>query len=365
MKDRRLFAGALLTVLAGFGTAFGQSTITTADKYLITAKAGGVNEVAGDVTVERNNGLSGRLLKGDEVQTGERVTTGAQSRAEILMNPGSYIRIGENTSFEFVSTHLDDVRVKMHSGSAILEVFGGEGFKVDLSADTARFTILDSGIYRIDANGNGNSMVAVWKGKLRPAAERETVGGGKLVSFNGASYVVTRFDRDDKDELAVWSRNRSKELSKISASLRPDRLRDPLVNSFYGRRWDMYNSFGLWVYDPTFRSFCFLPFGDAWSPYGFGYGRPLWYYNLPVAIYNQPPPRDWRGSNVKSSSGTVTPSSTAREPGKVRSDNSNRDVYRAIPRGRPAEPQFDPPRVQQMALPPLMPQETKHVTRKP
>ncbi len=41
----------------------------------------------------------------------------------------------------------------------------------------------------------------------------------------------------------------------------------------------------------TFGSYCFLPFGYGWnSPYGYSYGRDLWYFRLPSVIYNQPPP---------------------------------------------------------------------------
>jgi hypothetical protein len=59
---------------------------------------------------------------------------GPDGKAEVLMNPGSYIRLGANSSFEFESTDLDDVRIKMHSGSSMLEVFGVEDFDVSVTA---------------------------------------------------------------------------------------------------------------------------------------------------------------------------------------------------------------------------------------
>ena len=334
--------------------------VTTSQKYLITAKAGGVNLVEGDVTISRVSGRSGILIKGDEVQIGERVTTGNDGRAEILMNPGSYIRLAPDSSFEFASTDLDDVRLKMLKGSAILEVFGGDGFHIDLSADTARFTLLETGVYRINATPNGPSTVAVWKGKLRAGLDSsDSIGRGRIVSYDGKTYAITKFDRDDQDAFAMWSRDRSKELSKISATLRPDRLRDPLINSFYGGRWDLFNSFGLWVYDPFFRSYCFLPFGYGSSPYGFGFGRPIWYYNLPVAIYNQPPPavpgagtgkragRDQRP--VEPGRATSTTTQRTRDSGDYK--RSARDSVRStirdtMPRSEPSEPRLSFPRVE-------------------
>jgi hypothetical protein len=345
MKIRYQIIGVLISAVFGV-TVFGQTNITASEKYLITAHAGGVNAITGEVMVEKADGKVARLIKGDEVKIGERVTTDADGRAEILMNPGSFIRLGANSSFEFVSTDLDDVRLKVHKGSAILEVLGTEGFHVDLSTDTARFTILDSGVYRIDADPNGGALVAVWRGRLRAGNERETIRGGKQVIFDGKTYIVNKFDRDEKDDLAFWSRERSKELSRISASLRPKQLRDPLINSFSRNRWDLYNSFGLWVYDPFFRSFCFLPFGYGWSsPYGFGFGRSIWFYNLPVAIYNQPPPA---GTKAQIPVVPVEPSRSIAPPRDARkiSDSGSSDNFRGVPRERPAEPRFDTPRIE-------------------
>ncbi|MCV5132938.1 FecR family protein, partial [Escherichia coli] len=69
------------------------------DKWMISARAGGVNYVEGDVAVVRSNARSGRLLKGDMVEIGDRVSTGTSGKAEILMNPGSYIRLAGNSAF--------------------------------------------------------------------------------------------------------------------------------------------------------------------------------------------------------------------------------------------------------------------------
>jgi hypothetical protein len=340
MKTRDLFAGAFVAALVFLVCpSFAQNKVPVADKYLITAKAGGVNEVSGEVTVEHLGGRVGLLVKGDEVEIGERVSTGADGRAEILMNPGSFVRLGANSSFEFASTDLDDVRLKIHKGSAILEVFSAEGFYVDLSTDTARFTILDSGVYRIDANPNGTSTVAVFRGKLRAGQNtKDSLGGGKQAYFDGKVYVVTKFDRDNKDELALWSRDRSRELSKLSASLTKDQVRNPLISSFNNNGWNLYNSFGLWVFDPTRRSYCFLPFGWGWySPYGFGYGRPIWAYNLPSKIYREPPPAGSIRRDPSEPGRTVV---IGGNPGKIADGPSGRDTIRTIPNGGPSEPIF-------------------------
>jgi hypothetical protein len=301
---------AVLAVCAASGLAQKVS-----DKYLISAKAGGVNEIVGDVTVERAGGRVGRLFKSDEVQVGEKVSTGADGKAEVLMNPGSYIRLGANSSFEFESTDLDDVQIKMHSGSAMLEVFGAEDFDVTLTAGASKFTLLETGIYRVDVAADGNGSVSVIKGKVRTGnASDKAVGKGKRAQFAGSGYAVAKFDRDEKDELELWSKERAKGLSKLSASLKRDTLRDPLISSFWGGRWNLYSTFGLWVYNPFTRSHCFLPFGHGWySPYGYGFGRPIWNFGLPTAIYRQPPPPSYQGSSRPSNTNRTTDPNTDRK----------------------------------------------------
>ena len=113
---------AIFAVVIGLCLSYGllaqsrTSTSPVADKYIISAKAGGVNFVEGTVTVIRATGRSGILLKSDRVEIGDRVTTGADGRAEVLLNPGSFIRLGKNSSFEFGSTDLEDLQIRLDSG---------------------------------------------------------------------------------------------------------------------------------------------------------------------------------------------------------------------------------------------------------
>jgi len=72
MRNGSVRVGAVVALFACAALCIAQST-PVSDKFIISAKAGGVNAVFGDVTVEREDGRTGRLLKGDEVQIGERV----------------------------------------------------------------------------------------------------------------------------------------------------------------------------------------------------------------------------------------------------------------------------------------------------
>ncbi|MCA1625897.1 MAG: FecR family protein, partial [Acidobacteria bacterium] len=262
------------------------------DLYVISAKAGGVNYVEGQVSVTQRNNRNGLLLKGDTVEVGETVSTGTDGKAEILLNPGSYIRLAENSSFAFSNTSLDDLQLKLNRGTALFEVITDDEFKITVKAPKANFYIVKSGVYRVDVANDGAGKIEVWKGTAQignsPVVE---VKAGRTATVNGNQVAVSKFDRGDKDALEMWSKSRAKELAKLNSRLQKNDVRNTLMSSFVRRGWNMYDSFGLWVLDPFSRAYCFLPFGYGWSsPYGYGYGRDIWYYRLPQVVYNQPPP---------------------------------------------------------------------------
>src|SRR5687767_2574991 len=96
-----------------------------ADARVISARAGRVNFVSGDVRLRRADALETRLLTAeDELKSGDTVITGAAGRVEILLNPGSYFRAGGGTEFTLAEADLDDLRVELVRGSAVVEATG-------------------------------------------------------------------------------------------------------------------------------------------------------------------------------------------------------------------------------------------------
>jgi hypothetical protein len=84
-----------LVALAVFLAPLGQAQ--NREKFGISAKAGGVNSVTGRVMVARVGQAPQLLSSQDDLASGDVVTTGANSQAEVLLNPGSYLRVAENT----------------------------------------------------------------------------------------------------------------------------------------------------------------------------------------------------------------------------------------------------------------------------
>jgi hypothetical protein len=306
-------AVSLIGVLFSVAVPAQDSRVLSAagDKYVISAKAGGVNFVEGNVTVVRKNGKSGFLLKGDEVDIGDKVTTGANGKAELLLNPGSYVRLGGMSAFEFTTTSLDDLHLKLNGGSAIFEVFASEDFKVTVNTPKGKMSLIQSGIYRVDVLNDGVARITVTKGRAQLGdIDATIIKTGRQAIVNGNQSDIAKFDSDNKDGLDVWSKARAKELSRISKEVQTAGMRNSLMRSFLGRGWNLYSSFGLWAFDPFNRSYCFLPFGHWNSPYGYGFGPNIYWYNLPPVVYTPP---------ANNPTQQITPiAQTPRNPGGIR-----------------------------------------------
>lgn len=283
------FAGILSLVTA---SAFAQDkpdgkvVSAAGDIYVVSAKAGGISFVEGKVSVERKNGRSGLLLKGDSLEIGDKVLTAADGKAEILLNPGSYLRLGGNSEFSFIETDLEKLKLGLTKGSGIFEVYAADDYKVTVQTPKNNYYFIDSGVFRLDVSG-ANEMLSVWKGLAQVGDSYvNVVKPGRRAVLKGDNFEIAKFDRDESDALDKWSKLRSKELAQINKKLQRDLLRSSLLESYRNQSWGFYDSFGLWVYDPIRGMYCFLPFGRGWrSPYGYGFGYSIWDYNYPWTYY--------------------------------------------------------------------------------
>lgn len=321
--------------------------------YVISAKAGGINYVEGKVTVSREKEKSGYLIKGDLIEIGDKVITGAEGRAEVLLNPGSYVRLDKNSEFEFVTTALDDLEVKLNRGSAMFEVFAADDFKVTVNANNNKFYLVDTGIYRIDVLADGNSKIAVWKGKAE-LEDSTKVKKSRETTVGSGQTQVAKFDRDDKDDFEQWSKDRAKLLAKANSDLERQGLRDSLISSYSRSPWSVYDSFGLWAYSPAYGSYCFLPFDYGWySPYGYGFGRSFGYFRLPryIDIYQPIRTNTTNGTSTNTGNGTRRdarnqgfgiPSVPSRTPGQTVQPAPRREVQ---PQGFPTQQPSFPTRL--------------------
>jgi hypothetical protein len=293
------------------------------EKFVISAKAGGVNSVSGQVTFQHRGAKDWQPLTAkDDLDSGDVVRTGTDGLVEVLLNPGTYLRLPENSEFELTNAALDDLHVKLSKGSAIVEAAGIDGGEMLIRCDTPQTTValVRSGIYRINLSPSGQTEVIVRNGRALVGNEGLKVkGGNKVLVGGGAPVELAKYDKKNQDQFDLWSKERAQTLAKANEKL-SERTLNGFFSSYTRSDWaNLYDGSqaGIWFFNPRSRCYTFLPFSQGWgSPYGHSYMTSIYYFprfNNPY--YNgQPRPHisngAGRGGATGGNSGPVRTSPT-------------------------------------------------------
>ena len=300
---RTLVAGLAVSALAAT-CGFAQSVIS-AHSGVIHYTEGKV--LLNDKVYEAKTSEFGDLKDHSVLKTEE-------GRAELLLTPGVFLRVGENSSIRMVSNRLSDTRVEVLSGEALVEC--DELLKdnqVTILYKDATVAITKHGLYRFDVPParlrvyDGEAIVHNPSGQL-------TAKKGQEVMLNDGALMASKFDAKTGDELMRWAARRSGYISMANvASARSA--------GTYG------SSFGGWTFNPWFGMYTFIPMnGILYSPFGYPFWSPyaayMWapYYSgyyyggyygyTPTTTANSfHPVGRWNSSNPYSGS------RTARAPG--------------------------------------------------
>lgn len=197
------------------------SAQSSRDKFVISAKAGGVNAVTGRATM-RAHGESEwqQLTIKEDLEAGDLVRTGSDGRVEMLLNPGSYLRIGENSEVELSDNSLQNLEVRLIRGTAIVEATGFDGAEllINITTPHTRMAIVRKGLYRVSVVPGNATELIVRKGRVMLDGSHTKVNGGNKVVFSSTSVSVAKLRDADKDpdSLEAWSKDRSKTVAQAN-----------------------------------------------------------------------------------------------------------------------------------------------------
>jgi hypothetical protein len=187
--------------------AFGQAVIST-HSGLVHFFEGAVF-VAGQ-PLESHFGKFTAIPEGAELRT-------EQGRAEILLTPGVFLRVGEKSSFRMVSTALASTKVELLSGSAMVEsADAAPGTSVTFIYRTWTVRQVREGSYRVDADP---PRVQVRGGKVEVAAAGDapvTVEQGNDLPLEGV-LAPEKSALDAPDSLRDWAEGRAQSISADNA----------------------------------------------------------------------------------------------------------------------------------------------------
>lgn len=279
-----LFVGVSGGFLALAGLAFAQSAIS--------AKSGMVNYVEGKVLldgkpVEMKFGVFPQMKNESQLRTEE-------GRAEILLSPGAFIRVAENSGVKMVSDRLTDTRLEFLSGSAVVECAElAKDEALTITYKDATISLLRNGFYRFDSDP---AQLKVYDGEasVTRAGTTQTVRHSHLLPLEGPA-VAAKFDDQAGDSLTSWARRRSEYVATANISAAREAGR-------YGSGW----ASGGWAWSPYFGMYTYVPMDGFYSNY---WGYRFW---SPSDVYSIYPPSHggWSGpgyssANVQSATGSA------------------------------------------------------------
>jgi len=252
----------------------------TARENAHPARPGSVNYVEGVAS------LDGEALKADSAGSVEmakhQVLTTEAGKVEVLMTPGVFLRVGDNSSLKMLSPELADTIVQLDKGQAFVEVLDiRKENNIRVNQNDASAKLLNKGLYEFDADHN---EIRVFKGKAEVYAgtQKITLTQERELTLTGAAKLSSHdFDaRQYTDDLYRWSGLRSGYLSE--ASVDAARTYVGVGPTWYGPGW-----YGPgWYWDPWFMVYTFLPArGIFYSPFGWGFYSPIFVYGSPYYYF--------------------------------------------------------------------------------
>jgi hypothetical protein len=283
-----------------------------AQNQMQQAPPGTVNYVEGAVALDGQH-ISTSDVGSKVLQPGQVIST-TNGRAEVLLTPGVFLRLGHNSSVQMVNPDLLKTQVRITNGRASVEVDSlYKQNRLEIAEDGVVARIEKRGLYEFNSN---DGLVRTYEGIARIYAN-----GGRTVKV-GTSHEanlppapaagsdtpvamqmirVQHFDRkraEESDSLIAWSRLRSHYLSQANTQLAYEYAGYPgFVPGWYWNPWGM--------------GYTWLPGnGIFWNPFGWGFYSPIWMnYNYPYYnSYNY-------GVATNTNGNRITPARNGANPG--------------------------------------------------
>ena len=242
-----------------------------------TALPGTLNYIEGQAYIG-NQQLNSKSIGSVELQPGQSLTT-ANGKAEILLTPGVFLRVGDNSTVTMVSSNLTNTEADLVKGQATVEVAEVHPYKnLQIGADGVHTQMLKDGLYGFDAD---QRQVLVMKGEAEVQVNDQNIkvkSGHRLDLNSTGSLKTAKFDKDayEASDLYRFSQLRSQYLADANVEMARQYYAGGL--GWYGPGWYWY---------PWFVGYTWIPAdGILYSPFGWGFYSP-WFVGYAPVYYGR------------------------------------------------------------------------------
>jgi uncharacterized membrane protein YgcG len=228
------------------------------------ARPGTVNYIEGGVYLDGKQ-VTEKDVGSIAVNLGEVLST-TSGKAEILLTPGVFFRLDNNSAVKMISPFITPTQVELERGRAAVEVdelYPQNNLEiVDGGVNTQ---LVKTGYYEFNTN---NPTVEVFTGKAAVQVDdgkyQVVKGHHEIVLTEAAQGKPASFNvRDATDDLYNWSSLRSQYLAEAN-------------NEVAGEYAGVSGFNPGWYWDPNMWNYTFIGMNPYWSPFGFGFYPPWW-----------------------------------------------------------------------------------------
>lgn len=262
---------------------------------VISARAGLIEFADGVVFLDGEplRQLPGRF---PQMREGSELRTVA-GRAELMLAPGVFLRIGDNSAVQMVANHLADTRVRLIGGTAIVDAVGASAkTAVTMLYGDYQVQIGQDGRFRFNAEP---AELRVEEGKAQVIHDGDslTVDAGHVVSLSGG-LSARMLDTTPRDRLDDWDQARNDSIAQGNQDAANTQDLSNAIDNWQSDPAAALSALGMSGYIPPPGYIPTAPYtgwvSSPYTPLGLGLG-PLspfspWGYGIPGAygLYSVP-----------------------------------------------------------------------------
>ena len=226
-------------------------------QQVISAKSGLINYTEGQVFLG-DSLVKHKFGEYPDIKTGQHLRT-EEGRAEVLLTPGVFLRLAENSEIGMVANALSDTRMEVLKGAVVVEANEvSKEIGVEFLVSGSRVDLRKPGVFRIDASDP--PRIRAYDGEMLPSRT-----DSRPLSRKGREMLLTsvpvaeKFSKDETDPFFRWAARRSGYVAAANLSA-----------AHYLREQDYSFGSGSWFYSPYMGLFTYIPVH--------GFYRNMWNY---------------------------------------------------------------------------------------
>ena len=224
-----------------------------------------VSFIAGNVSIQR--GDSGDWIAATlntPIESGDRVSTGDGSRAEVQLDYANIIRLDQNSTVKITNLTKGQIQVQVGQGLASYSVLANSQADAEIDTPNSAIHPLRQGEYRVEIVNDSQTQVTVRDGQAEVAEPQGStrVESGQLITIQGTDNPQYQTSNAaGPDDFDRWNDSRDHTIADAKSWQHTDR--------YYTGSQDL-DAYGHWENVPDYGQVWVPDQDSGWAPYQAG-----------------------------------------------------------------------------------------------